>query len=101
MGRHTPKRSLVDLPFRCSGERHAVVFEFDHRRRRLLAHETDRFLVAKPVRPFYGVIHVPSPVVFSHVGQSGTHAALRGHGMGTRREDLSHAGSSLTRFCKA
>ena len=101
MGCHPPKCSLVDFPLRCSRERDSIVFEFNYRRGSLFTHEADRFLVTKPVRPLHRVVHMPPPVILSHVGKGRTHAALRSYGMGAGRKDFGHAGCSLTRFCKA
>src|SRR5699024_483726 len=49
-------------------------------------------LIAEPVRPLDGVVHVPAPVVFAHVAERGTHAALGGHGVRTGGKHLGDAG---------
>ena len=59
---------------------------------RLLAHELDGVLVAEPVRPLDGVVHVPAPVVLAHVAERGADAALRGHRVAARRKQLGDAG---------
>src|SRR5690606_30545036 len=60
----------------------------DHGRRRLAAHVLDRVLVAQPVRPLHGVVHVPAPVVLAHVAERRADAALRRDGVAARRESL-------------
>ena len=63
-----------------------------HRRHRLAAHIFDGVLVAEPVRPLHGVVHVPAPVVLAHVAERGADAALRGDGVAAGREHLGDAG---------
>src|SRR3546814_15367521 len=69
---------------------------------RLAAHEFDGILVAEPVRTLDGVVHVPVPVVFAHVGQRGADAALRRHGMRPGRKELGEIGraSGRERVCQ-
>src|SRR5690606_21341532 len=52
----------------------------------------DGVLVAQPVRPLDGVVHVPLPAVLAHVAERSGDAALRRHGVGAGREDLGDAG---------
>src|SRR5260221_301561 len=68
------------------------MLELDHRRRRFAAEIFDRILVAEPVRPFDGVVHVPLPVIRPHVAEARSDAALRRDGVAARREDLGDAG---------
>src|SRR5207302_403547 len=77
-------------------ERHAVVLQLDHRRRRLLAHQLDRVLVAEPIRALDGVVHVPAPVVLTHVAQRRADSALGSHGVAARRKELADAGGRQT-----
>src|SRR6478609_10049683 len=92
VGGHAAEGALVDASFRSPRERHAIVFQLDHRSWRLLAHELDGVLVAQPVRALHGVVHVPAPVVLAHVGERSTDPALRGHRVAARRKDLGDAG---------
>ncbi len=69
--------------------------------RRFLAHELDGVLVAEPVRPFDGVVHVPAPVVRTHVAERGADATLRGHGVTARGEQLGDARRREPCFGKA
>ena len=71
------ERALIDLPGFGARERHPEMFELDNRRDRLAAHIFDRILVAKPVRPLDGVVHVPAPIVLAHIGERGADPALR------------------------
>jgi hypothetical protein len=55
--------TLVDLAVVGAVEGHAVVLELDDDLVGLAAHELDGVLVAEPVGPLDGVVHVPVPVV--------------------------------------
>ncbi len=96
--RHAAEGSLIDPAFGGTRERQSVVLELDDGRRRLLAHELDGVLVAEPVRPFHGVVHVPAPVVLTHVPERGADASLRGDGVTSCREQLGEAGCRKTRL---
>ena len=86
------ERTLVDLAVVGAVEGHAVVLELDDDLVGLLAHELDGILVAQPVRPLDGVVHVPVPVVLGRVAQRGGDAALRRHGVRAGREHLGQHG---------
>ena len=92
MRRHASERALIDLAVRRAAERHAVMLQLDDRRHRLAAHIFDRVLVAQPVRPLDGVVHMPLPTVFAHIAERSGNATLRRHGMAAGREDLGNAG---------
>ena len=51
-----------------------------------------RVRIAQPVRPFDGVIHVPLPVIRSHVRQARGDATLRCHRVTAGREYLGDTG---------
>src|SRR5210317_1544360 len=68
------------------------MLEFDDRIRRFLAHILDRILVSEPIGPLDGVVHMPAPVVLTHIAERGTNAALRGHRVATRRKYLRDTG---------
>ena len=91
MRRHAAERALVDPAVLGARERQAVVLEFEDRRRRFLAHELDRVLVAEPVRALDGVVEVEAPVVLAHVAERCADAALRGDRVAARREHLADA----------
>ena len=92
VGGHTAEGALVDAASVGARERHAVMLQLDDRGRCLLAHELDGVLVAQPVRPLDGVVHVPAPVVLTHVAERGADAALRRHGVAAGRKELGDAG---------
>ena len=77
------------------------MLELDDRRDRLAAHVFDGVLVAQPVRPLDGVVHVPAPVVLAHVAERGADAALGRHGVAAGREDLGDAGGLQARLAHA
>jgi hypothetical protein len=58
--------------------------------RGLTAHVVDGVLVAEPVRTLDGVVHVPPPVVLSHVAERGVDTALRSDSVRTGGEELGH-----------
>ena len=88
---HAAERTLVDLAGLGARERHAIVLEFDHRRRRVLAHVLDRILVAEPVAALDRIVEVETPVVLAHVAECRGDAALRGDRVRARRENLGDA----------
>ena len=98
---HPAECALVDLAFIGAAERQAGMFQLIDRRGRLAAQIFDRVLVAQPVRPLDGVVHVPAPVVLAHVAERGRDAALRGDGVASRREYLGHAGGLQPRLGRA
>src|SRR3546814_8259301 len=53
--------------FRGAAERHAEMLELEYGGHRLAAHVFDGVLVAEPVRPLHGDVHVPAPVILAHV----------------------------------
>ena len=86
------ERALVDAAVLGAAERHAVVFQLVNRRDGRAAHVFDGVLIAQPVRPFHGVVHVPAPVVLAHVAERGADAALRRDGVAAGGEHLGDAG---------
>ena len=86
------ERPLVDQAVLGARERHTKVLELDDRFHCIAAHEFDRVLVAEPVGPLDGVVHVPAPVVLAHIAERRADAALRRDGMAAGREDLADAG---------
>ena len=99
--RHAAERPLVDPAVLGARERHAPVLEFVDRRRRLTHHVFDRILVAEPVRPLDGVVHMPAPVVLVHVAERSRDAALRRHRMRAGRKHLGDAGGAQSRLAAA
>ena len=89
--RHAAEGALVDFAVRRAREGHAVMLKLDDRLGPLLAEILDRVLIAEPVRPLDGVVHVPAPVVFLHVAERRRNAALRRHRVATGGEELAHA----------
>ena len=85
------ERTLIDLALVGAAERHAGMLELDHRGGRLAHHIFDGILVAEPVRPLDGIVHVPGPVIRAHITQRGGDAALRRDGMAAGREHLGDA----------
>ena len=90
------KRALVNLALFGAAERYAVMIQLVNRLRRLTCEVFHRVGVTEPVRAFDSVIHVPLPAVGAHVAKGCGDAALCGHGVRTRRENLSHTGGAQT-----
>ena len=99
--RHAAERALVDPAVLGAGERHAPMLEFVDRLGRLAHHVFDRILIAEPVRPLDGVVHVPAPVVGMHVAQRSGNAALGRDRMRAGRKHLGDAGGAQARFAAA
>ena len=86
------ERPLVDRAFGIAAERHAGMFELDHRLRRLAHHVFDRVLVAEPVGALDGVVHVPRPVIGRVVAEARRDPALRRHRVAAGGEHFGDAG---------
>ncbi len=98
---HPAEGSLVDAAILGAGERHAIVLELDHGLRSFLAHVLDRVLIAEPVRALDRVVHVPAPVVLSHVAERGADSALCRDGVAARRKHLRDARGRQARLHEA
>ena len=94
---HAAEGALIDLAFGRAAERHAPVLQLVDRRRRVPDQVFNGVLVAQPVRPLDGVVHVPAPVILAHVAEAGGDAALGGHGVRPGRKDLGDAGGLQAR----
>ena len=92
VGGHAAERTLVDPSILGAREGHAEVLELDDGGDRLTAHVLDRVLVSEPVGALDRVVHVPAPVVFTHVAERGADAALSRHRVASGRKELGHAG---------
>ena len=99
--RHAAERALIDLAVFGARERHAPMLELVDRFGRVAHHVFDRVLVAEPVRPLDGVVHVPAPVVLVHVAERGRDAALRRDRMRAGRKHLGDAGGAQAGFAAA
>jgi hypothetical protein len=78
---HAAERALVNLALFGAREGHAPMFQLVNRFGRVLAEIFDGILVAQPVGPLDGVVHVPAPVILAHIAKSRRNAALRRHRM--------------------
>jgi len=79
LGRHAAEGALVDATVLGAAEGHAIVVELVDGVVGVAAHVLDGILVAQPVGALDRVVHVPAPVVVSHVADGGGDAALRRH----------------------
>ncbi len=95
---HAAERALIDLAVLGARERHAPMLELVDGFRRVTHHVFDRVLVAEPVRPLDGVVHVPAPVVRMHVAERSRNAALRCNRMRAGRKHFGDAGGAQARF---
>ena len=86
------KGALIDAAIFGAAEGHAVMFKLNHRWDGFAAHILDSVLVAQPVRPLHGVIHVPAPIIFAHIAKRGANAALGRDRVAACRKDLGDAG---------
>ena len=89
---HAAEGALIDLAFFGAAEGHAPVFQLIDGLGRVADQIFDRVLIAQPVRPLDGVVHMPLPAVLAHVAERGGDAALRRDGVRAGGEDLGHAG---------
>src|SRR6185369_16251169 len=98
---HAAERALIDFAVLAAREGQTPVFELIHGGRRVAAHVFDGVLVAEPVGALDGVVHVPAPVVFAHVAERGSDAALRRNRMRAGRKDLADASRAQARLAAA
>ena len=96
LGRMAAERTLVDPAVFRTAERNAVVLEFIHRLRGFARQIFHRVHVAEPVRTFHRVVHMPLPMVGTHVPERGGDAALGGYSMRAGRENLGDASRAQT-----
>src|SRR3982074_2348284 len=99
--RHAAERPLIDLAVLGARERYAPVLEFVDGLGRVAHHIFDGVLIAKPVRPLDGVVHMPAPVIFVHVAERRRDAALRRDGVRARRKYFGDAGGTQPGFAAA
>ena len=85
---HATERTLIDLAFFRTAEGHAEMLELINGGRRMTAEIFNRVLVAEPVGTLDGVIHMPAPIVRTHVTQRSGNTALGRNRMTARRENL-------------
>ena len=95
---HAAEGALIDLAIRGAREGYAPVLEFVDRRGSVPAEVFDGVLVAQPIRPLDGVVHVPAPVILAHIAEAGRDAALGRHSVRAGREDLGDAGGLQARL---
>mmetsp|Transcript_12149 Transcript_12149/g.21809 ORF Transcript_12149/g.21809 Transcript_12149/m.21809 type:complete len:278 (+) Transcript_12149:1023-1856(+) len=84
----SPECSLINLPLLRPRERQAELLQLQHRLGRLPTHVVNGILIAQPIASLYGVVHVPSPIVRSHVPQCSVDAALGRDGVRSGGEEL-------------
>ena len=92
--RHAAERPLVDPAVLGARERHAPMLEFVDGFGRVAHHVFDGVLVAEPVRPLDGVVHVPAPVILVHVAERRRDAALRRYRVRAGRKHFGDAGGA-------
>ena len=98
VGGHAAERTLIDTAILGARERHAPMLEFVHGGRRIAAEIFDRILIAEPIRPLDGVVHVPFPIVRPHIGERRRDAALRSDGVRASWKDLADTGRAQPRL---
>ena len=76
------------------------MFKLVNSGRRVARQVFDSVLVTQPVGSLDGIIHVPAPVIFTHVAERSGDAALCGNRVGARRENLADAGRAQARLSR-
>src|SRR5262249_61676299 len=76
MRRHAPEGTLIDLTVLAPREWQAPMLQLVHCLGGAAAHVFDGILIAQPVGAFDGVVHMPAPVVLSHIAERGGDATL-------------------------
>src|SRR5262249_40284605 len=79
---HAAEGTLIDLAiFLAARERQTPMLEFINSGWRIAAEIFDGILVAEPVGALDRVVHMPAPIILTHVAECGGDTALRGHGV--------------------
>src|SRR5450755_1792394 len=91
VSRHAAERTLIDAAVIGARKRHTVMLKLDDCARRLLAHELDGILITQPIRTFDGVVHVPAPIILTHIAKGCADTALCRDRMAARRKEFRHA----------
>src|ERR1700737_2555089 len=107
------KCTLIYFALICSTKGHAEMFQFDDCAGSFPAHVMNGILVAKPITPLDRIVHMPAPIIFSHISrfvnrgmvwlglpESGVDSALGGDCMRTSWEEFCDAGCVESCFCK-
>ena len=89
--RVTTKGTLINLAIFVPRKRHTPMLKLINRLRGFAAQIFNTVLVAEPIRAFDSVIHVPAPIIGSHISKGGCDAALRRNRMRTRWENFCDA----------
>src|SRR5215471_5649379 len=85
------ERALVPAVL-VSRKRHAVVLKLINCFGGSAAHVFDGILVPKPVGTFYGVVHMPTPIIGAAIAKGRGDTALRSNGVRPRRKHFADAG---------
>ncbi len=94
--RHAAEGTLINFSLFRAREGQAEMFELVHGLRRIAAQIFDRILIAEPVRALDRIVHVPAPVVGTHIAECCSDPTLCRNRVGARREDLCDASRSQT-----
>src|SRR5210317_473307 len=73
---HTAKWTLVNLAVLRAGERNTIMLQLNDRWYCLAAHIFNRILVTQPIRPLDRIVHMPAPVILTHISQCRRHTTL-------------------------
>ena len=92
VGGHAAERALIDAAIFGAREWHAPMLKLIDGSRRIAAEIFDRILIAEPIRPLDGVVHVPFPIVRTHIGKRRRDTALRRDRVRAGRKDLGDTG---------
>mmetsp|Transcript_21645 Transcript_21645/g.42284 ORF Transcript_21645/g.42284 Transcript_21645/m.42284 type:complete len:208 (-) Transcript_21645:156-779(-) len=85
------KCTLIDLAIRRPREGQTKRFKFQDHFWRQTAHVLNGILVSKPVGTLDGVVSMPTPVIFCHVGKGPVDTTLCSYGVRARGEDFADA----------
>jgi hypothetical protein len=61
----------------------------------------DGILIAKPITTFYGIVEMPSPVIFMHVSKSSIDTTLSGNSVGSSWEQFRNTSGFISSFTKS
>src|SRR5215813_9891373 len=86
------ERTLVDPAVLVTRKRHTIVLKLINCFGGSAAHVLDGVLVPKPVGTFYGVVHMPTPIIGAAIAKGRGDTAFRSNGVRPRRKHFADAG---------
>ena len=93
---HAAERALINLALFGTRKWHTPMLQLVNGGRGVAAEIFDGILIAQPVRPLHGVVHVPAPIVRSHIAKRRRDPTLSGDRVRAGGEHFRNTGGTQT-----